>query len=454
MYGFEKLIDLIWLENMQMHVEHWMLTEVLVWSTLVQILIAILGFAIAFLIAKIVRKWLTAFVSKQKWTERSARLFSKAAVPLVFPVSGLLVLWAFSALAASLGLPRVLLTSVVNLIGVWIVIRLTSSMIQSESTARVIAIAAFAIAALNILDLLQPTIIFLDAAGFQFGGAYISLLSILKTLVVLAVLLWLAVVASRAVEQRLQHTKSLTPSYRVLVGKSVKITLFAIVFVVVLNSTGIDLTAFALFTGALGVGIGFALQRPISNLICGFLLLADRSIKPGDVIELVHPQGEWGQLFGWVTALNARYASLTTRDGTEWLIPNEELITQRVINWSYNHSEVRLLTPFGISFDSDVRQAMELALEAAKEDRRVLSDPAPVCRLIGFGDSSVKLELRIWINDPVNGIINVRSDVLLRMWEKFRANGIRTPLAHRDIFIKSGSEIKVSADQDRQGAVA
>ena len=265
----------------------------------------------------------------------------------------------------------------------------------------------------------------------------------------LCVLLWLAVIGSRIADQRIQRAQSLTPSFSCCsLGKTVKISLYILAFVIALGSTGIDLTGFALFTGALGVGIGFALQRPdFQPHFAEFILLFDRSIKPGDVIELTDPGGNWGQLFGWVTALNARYASLTTRDGTEWLIPNEELITQRVVNWSYQNNQVRLLTPFGVSFDSDVRQAMELAVEAAREVPRVLSDPAPVCRLLGFGDSSANLELRIWINDPVNGIINVRSDVLLAMWEKYREHGIRTPLGHRDIFIK-----KRLGDQSERGS--
>lgn len=454
MYGFEELVELIWLESMQMRVEYWLLTKVLVWSSLSQLVVAVAGLAFAFVFAKPMKKKLTEFASRQKWTDRSARLFTKVTIPLVFPTIGLLVLWALSALAEGLELPRAILITALNLIGVWIVIRLTSSLIRHEQLARLIAIAAFVVATLNVFDILQPTVQFLDDTGIRFGGVYLSLLSIIKGAVELAVLLWLAVIGSRIADQRIQRVHTLTPSFRVLTGKLVKISLYIVAFVIVLSGIGIDLTAFALFTGALGVGIGFGLQRPIANLISGVILLLDRSIKPGDVIELGDPSRESGQLFGWVTALNARYASLTTRDGTEWLIPNEDLITQRAVNWSYNHSHVRLLTPFGVSFDSDVRKAMELAVEAAEEIPRVLKDPVPVCRLLGFGDSSVNLELRIWINDPTNGVMNVRSDVLLNMWEKFREQGIRTPLAHRDIFIKSGSEIKLSSAQDRQGVAA
>jgi small-conductance mechanosensitive channel len=152
--------------------------------------------------------------------------------------------------------------------------------------------------------------------------------------------------------------------------------------------------------------------------------------------------------------LNARYASVTTRDGKEWLIPNEDLITQQVTNLSFSSKQIRILLPFGISYDSDVRVAMAVAVEAANEVSRVLNNPAAVCRLMGFGDNSVDLELRIWINDPANGVVNVRSEILLGMWDKFHENGINIPFPQRDLHIKSGSELNVTMSRERVTAVA
>ena len=189
--------------------------------------------------------------------------------------------------------------------------------------------------------------------------------------------------------------------------------LLTLAVVVGLNSVGIDLTAFAVFSGAVGVGLGFGLQKVVSNLISGVILLLDRSIKPGDVIEI-------GGTYGWITRLNARFVSVATRDGIEHLIPNEDLITQRVINWSYSDEKIRLHVPVGIGYGCDVRQAMALCIEAAKDVQRVLETPAPICLLKGFGESSIGLELRLWIHDPRNGITNVRSDVMLGIWDRFR----------------------------------
>jgi small-conductance mechanosensitive channel len=248
-------------------------------------------------------------------------------------------------------------------------------------------------------------------------------------------------------ERRVQGARSLTPALRDLTSQLLRFFLIGLALIVTLTGAGIDLSAFALFTGALGVGIGFGLQKPISNLISGMILLFDRSIKPGDVVELTDPGDHSKQLFGWVSALNARYVSLTTRDGTEWLVPNEDLISRRVINWSFSHNRLRLLTPVHVSFDCDVPLAMRLAEEAARDTPRVLENPPPVCRLMGFGDSSVHLEMRFWIEDPANGVINVRSQVLLALWEKYRAHGVRTMLGHRDIHIKGDSELTVTLNR-------
>ena len=184
------------------------------------------------------------------------------------------------------------------------------------------------------------------------------------------------------------------------------------------------------FSGAIGLGIGFGLQKVFSNLISGVILLWDRSVKPGDVIAI-------GETYGWINALSARYVSVITRDGIEHLIPNEELISQRVENWSFSNRLVRLRVAIGVAYQTDVKRAIELIMEAASEVDRVLSDPTPACHLTDFGDNAVNLERRIWINDPRNGLANVKSAILLGIWDKFNKFGISFPFPQRDIHIKS-----------------
>jgi small-conductance mechanosensitive channel len=213
--------------------------------------------------------------------------------------------------------------------------------------------------------------------------------------------------------------------------------LIGIAIAVALSSVGIDLTVFALLGGAIGLGIGFGLQKIVSNLISGIIILLDRSIKPGDIIQV-------GETFGWINSLGARYASVVTRDGTEWLIPNEDLITEKVVNWSYSHDAVRLKIPIGISYKADPRKAIDLCFEAAREEDRVLTNPPTNVLLKGFGDSSVDIEMRIWIRDPRNGVSNVKSAVLLRVWDKFHENGIEIPYPQRDLHLIAPAEVTLA----------
>lgn len=443
MESYQRLFDVIAIENLRMRIEYLLLTQVLVWSTLGQAAAVLAALALARLIGRPLRARLAGAGSLRSEATPIMRGLAAAVWSVARPVLALLLVTAAYGAATRLGWPSLLLVTAMNLIGAWIVIRLVTRLIRNDFWARVTAFVAFGIATLNILGLLAPTIVWLDRVGFRLGNSRVSALDVLRATGELILLLWLAVFVSGLLEARVKRAPNLTPSLKVLTGKVIHFSLIGLALVVALTSTGIDLTGFAIFTGALGVGIGFGLQKPISNLISGLILLFDRSIKPGDVVELTDPSDHTKQLFGWVTALNARYVSLTTRDGTEWLVPNEDLISRRVINWSYTHNRLRLLTPIAVSFDCDVRLAMRLVEEAALETPRVLADPAPVCRLMGFGDSSVNLEMRFWVDDPTNGVINVRSEVLLAIWDRFRANGIRTPLGHRDLMIKPDSELTV-----------
>ena len=303
-------------------------------------------------------------------------------------------------------------------------------LVRNENLARAVAVFAWIIAALNIAGLINPVIGLLDAMAVPVGNFRVSVLLVLKGTVTLAVFVWIANVVSRLIDQRLQVFSPLTPAVQVLASKLVRMTLLTLAVVLALGSIGIDLTAFAVFSGAIGVGVGFGLQKVVSNLVSGVILLMDRSIKPGDVIGI-------DDTYGSVSALNARYASVETRDGKEYLIPNEDLITQRVTNWSFSSNLVRLHVKVGISYRSDPHEAIRLALEAARDVPRVLPDPAPNCLLVEFGDSTVDLEVRFWINDPANGTANVRSEVMLNMWDLYQRNGIELPHPQRDLTLRN-----------------
>jgi small-conductance mechanosensitive channel len=312
----------------------------------------------------------------------------------------------------------------------WVVIKLISRLVRNENLARALAVLAFLVAALNIAGLIHPVLNLLDSMAFYVGTLRVSVLLLIKGAITLTVSIWAAGAVARLVDKRLGHLHDLSPAMQVLTSKIVRFTLLMLAVVFALGSVGIDLTAFAVFSGAVGVGIGFGLQKVVSNLVSGVILLIDRSIKPGDVIEV---DGR----YGWITGLNARYVSLATRDGKEILIPNENLITEKVTNWSFSNNLVRQHVGIGISYDSDVHLAIRVALEAVDTIPRALKEPKPVCLLKEFADSSVNLELRFWIHDPSNGTMNVRSDVMLAVWDLFQAHGIAFPFPQRDLTLRN-----------------
>lgn len=348
-------------------------------------------------------------------------------------VLALALIWIAWAVNARLGADDALFTLASNLLLAWLAIRFATAFVLSRFWARVIALLAWTLAALNILGLLEPALELLDSAALSLGNVRISLLVVAKAVLLLAVLLRVGGWLSNLTEKRLEALGELTPSARVLIGKLIKVVVFALILIIALDSVGIDLTTLAVFSGAIGVGIGFGLQKVVANLISGFILLLDKSIKPGDVIEI-------GEVYGWIKSLRARYVSVVTRDGKEFLIPNEDLITTQVVNWSFSDSNIRLKLPVGVSYGSDVRLVMRLMAEAARVSDRVLDNPAPVVLLVGFGDSSVDFELRFWISDPQNGLQNVKSEIYLAIWDKFKEHGVEIPFPQRDVHLRSGLE--------------
>jgi small-conductance mechanosensitive channel len=226
---------------------------------------------------------------------------------------------------------------------------------------------------------------------------------------------------------------------KVLISKLVKIVLIVFAGTIALSATGIDLTALTVFSGAVGVGIGFGLQKVVSNFISGIIILLDKSIKPGDTITL-------GETFGSIRDLRSRFVSVITRDGKEYLIPNEDFISQQVVNWSFSSEYVRIEVSFGTSYDSDPHEVARVAIEAAKSIPRVASAyTEPVCWMTGFGESSLDFKLRFWISDPSNGLTNVRGQVLMAIWDAFKAAGIEIPYPHREIVMKTPVEVAEAA---------
>jgi small-conductance mechanosensitive channel len=404
----------------------WVQSNVFTYATLLQCGLLIAAFIFGMLLRRPLAPPVRALAQRYHHRWFDPALQGLRAV--LFPLCSLFFLWLAMAVAA-VHAPGVRLLSIATtLTAVWVGIRFITAFVRQRRLARLVALIIWSIAALDILGLLDPAIDQLDAVGFTLGKSRITLLLIFKALLTLVGMLWLAGLAARVAEQQVQGLTSLTPSLRVLLSKTLRVTLLVIAFVIALNTLGIDLTSLAVFSGALGVGLGFGLQKVVSNFISGIILLLDRSIKPGDII-FIHDT----QTYGWVNTLGARCVSVITRDGKEHLIPNELLITEKVENWSYSSNDVRIKIEVGVSFDSDLRKALQLMKDAAAAHPRVLKNPAPNALMMAIEDSSVRLELRAWIDDPVNGIGNITSDILLDIWDRFRSGGIEFPYPVRDI---------------------
>jgi small-conductance mechanosensitive channel len=407
----------------------WLLQHVANVWTLGQLVLLVLLFGLSLLAGRRLRPRLDAWIGRSALSARFAAQV-RALPDLVTPFIYLLLLWLAIAVMRQSTWPSrsYLLSTVASLLTAWVVIRLVTTFVRNPALARMLAFSAWTIAALNIVGLLDPTVALLDSLAVSFGDLRISLLTVVKGVLTLAVLLWAASALSRFLERRISGIPDLTPSVQVLLGKLLKITLITLAVVMALNSVGLDLTALALFSGAVGVGIGFGLQKVVSNLISGVILLLDKSIKPGDVIEL-------GETYGWISSLGARYVSVVTRDGKEYLIPNEDLITHRVVNWSFTNQLVRMEITFGVSYDSDPHEVRRIAREAAGKPERVDQSTPPVCHLTGFGDSSLDFVLRFWIRDPQDGVANVKGQVLLAIWDAFKEHGIQIPYPHRHLLV-------------------
>lgn len=286
------------------------------------------------------------------------------------------------------------------------------------------------LASLNVLGILDDTINLLDKLGFDYNETHFSVLTLIKSLITVLLAFWIASSIADLIKRNITNSKKLNPSVKLLLNKTTRIILLIIAGLIAMNIIGIQLTAITVLGGAIGVGIGFGLQKIFSNFISGFLLLLDKSIKPGDVIEI-------DDTFGIIQSLSTRYITVLTIEGKEHLIPNEDLITHKVINWSHSNPLIRLSVDVGVAYDTDIPLALQLITQAAKDTSRIYKFRQPSAQIIDFGNSSIDLRIVFWIKDPQFGIDNIKSEVRLNIWKIFKENKIEIPFPQNDVYIKS-----------------
>ena len=313
----------------------------------------------------------------------------------------------------------------------WLIIRLVTSVIRNEFVVRVVSLAAWLLAALSIIGQLESVIDALDSVAIVLGGLRLTPLLLIKLGVLLAIALWLANIASKFLETRITQSRDLTPSIQVLLVKMMRLALMILAIAIVMSAVGINLSALAIFSGAVGVGIGFGLQKIVANFISGVILLADKSVKPGDLVTI-------GDSSGRISAMNTRYISVAAGDGREFLIPNEDLITQKVVNWTYTDKNTLVKVNFNTNYDADPRLVCKLAIEAAEASPRATKGKTPSCIITEFAEAGMKFTLTFWISDP-DGMDKVKSDVMLSLWDAFKHDDIRVPYPVREIRIRGGT---------------
>ncbi len=368
--------------------------------------------------------WMRTRDGWPRWRMRYLVVLHKRLRALVFVA----LIWIVIGVLRQVGPPggTALLEIVGNLAAGWLFVAFAARMIENPLLRGLVRYGAWTWITLRILDLTSEVSRVLDSLAVDVGDVRLSVLLVLKAALVLGVAFFLARMLSRTSAHRIEQNPDISPSMQVLAVKMLQLLLYGIAIFVGLRAVGVDLTGLAVLSGAIGVGLGFGLQKVVSNLVSGVIILLDKSIKPGDVISL-------GETFGWISTLGARYASVVTRDGKEYLIPNEDLITTQVVNWTHSDNSVRLDITFGTAYGDDPHLVRRVAIDAAAGVQRVLAQKRPVCHITGFGDSSVDYILRFWIDDATAGLTNIRGDVYLALWDAFKANGISIPFPQREL---------------------
>lgn len=422
----------------------WLDANLLTFESLYQVAAILGALALAWLLHRRFKRLLEGLGRGRELGPAVQRLLRTVAA-ISMPVVWLIFLAIAQPVFDAYGLPIPFLRLVSSLLTAFIAINTVSIFIPSAYWSQVFSWTAWVAAALNAVGLLDIVIEWLQATGFTVGNVDINAWSIVKAILLAALLVWGANAITGAVERRMARTQRMSSALRLLLVRLLRLVLLLLAVVVAIAAVGIDLTAFAIFSGAVGVGVGLALRRTIENLIASYSLLADESIRPGDVIEVDTVSGP---TYGQVRKMTTRYVSVLTRDGTETLIPNEVLMANPLTNWSHSDRVIRRRIPVGVSYNSDVPLARRLCIEAAAEVPRVLKRPEPRCLMRGFGDSAIDLELRFWINDPENGVSNVASDILERIWEKFQAHGIEVPFPQRDLHFRGALELERPPKQE------
>jgi len=429
--GGLKMLDsnqiITYIEQIQL----WIESNLLITSNLIEIGILITLYLFSYIIVHKFRNIVNKLLSKISTlnADKKDLLINKLLRLLIFTI----FIWIYVLIINVIGQKSLFSNIIGNLFTAWIIIKIISTLLPGKFSVKIISSLVWTVTALKILNIYEKTLDILDNLSFQSGNLNVSLLLIIKGLLIFSILFWAFGKINEVLQKRITKTDNLTPSIKVLLTKLTKFALFTIAFLLTLSSIGVDLSTFAFLGGAIGLGLGFGLQKIVSNFISGIIILLDKSIKPGDIIEI-------NDVYGRIKSLDTRFVSIVTLAGKEYLIPNENFITKEVINWSYSDELVRVDIPVGVGYDSNMNLVKELLLKSLENEERIVSTPSSVCLMEEFGDNTVNFSLRFWIKDPDNGIANIKSNVLFTIWNLFAENDINIAFPQLDLHLESISD--------------
>ncbi len=379
--------------------------------------------------------WFDALILKKINAAGKVRTVAVSSIKrIAFPLFMLIGIWvarfAFDQLALPVSLFRLTMPLLLSLLFIRLIVYLLRNLFPNSARLKSwefgIAGTAWLAVALHLTGLLDPVLAALEAMSFSLGHQHVSLLVVMQGLVSIAATVLAALWIGRFMEVRIMGMEEMDANSRVLLTKVVRGALLVVSVLVALSLVGIDIRILSVFGGALGVGLGFGLQRIASNYICGFIILLDKSIRLGDVITLDNRSGT-------VSNLTGRYMVLRGQDGAESLIPNETAITQTLVNHSFTDRKSRVKIVLQVSYRSDLDVAMQIMLDAAKNHDRVIADPAPSLNLLEFADNGIVLELSAWVDDPEVTQGALRSEINLVIWREFKRAGIEIPYPQREV---------------------
>lgn len=412
-------------------------------NSLWQVIAIVAATVFGFILARFPSKRLKLAAAARANPDLLFRMYQSLA-RVAWPVLIVILLWCATITFSAYGMQNDGLRIAASLLNAWIVVRVITSNMRDGIWQKLLAFATWVIAALYILRLLDPVTQSLDGIAFEVGGARFSVLRIITSVLIAWFALWAGGVAGNAAQTQLRATKSLTPSMAGLLGQVVKIGLMIVAGIIALHTVGFNLTALTVFSGAIGIGVGFGLQAIFSNFASGIIILLEQTITVGDFIEL--QSGVTGE----VREINIRSTLVTTNDNVDILVPNEEFIKAQVINWTLKESSRRLHIPFGVAYGTKKETVRKAGLEAAKSVRWTYDDGAqraPQVWLVGFGDSSIDYELVVWLTEEaVKRPGRVTAEYNWEIHTALEKYELEIPFPQRDLHVKSTEPIRVRVE--------